>query len=202
MSATIVRAFQTLKGLRVDGIVGPMTMSAAEDVLREHGTAASAYPGIPHNRRMLEGHPDYGKPSWTPGRGRLVDIDDRWESRNIRVFTLHTGQRRKMHRLVGDEFVRLFEEACRVSGYTPESVQTYNPRRIGGTQRLSMHAYGIAVDFDPSLNPWGARAKLGGKCPLIAHPAFLQVFRDAGWTCGADWRNGDGDWMHAQRAGV
>jgi len=190
----LVAAFQRSVGLDADGWPGAKTRAAID--------ALGGDPGdVPIPRTRAEIKDVYGDFAWTPGRGRSVDIDDDWEDLNIRSFTLHTGQRRRLHRLVGAEFVELFERACELSGYTPKSVQTYNPRRIKPDRRspLSMHSWGIAVDFDPNLNRWGGKLKNGARCPLAKHPEFLQVFRDAGWTCGADWRQGGGDWMHIER---
>ena len=194
MSEYIVRAFQAVSGLKVDGVVGKRTLAAADAILKGRGADTS----IPRNRRALEANAAYGKPSWTRGNGRSVDLDDAWEAQNIRTFVLHTGQRRRLHRLVGDEFVRLFEEACKASGYTPASVQTYNPRVIGGTERLSLHAYGLAFDVDPQLNPWGGRPD----APLRQHPEFVAVFEAEGWTWGGRWKDGKGDDMHFQRCGI
>ena len=198
---TLVPFAQRELGVDDDGKPGRATLAARNLAANlEAGTTASRVQ-IPKGRAaMLKA---YGDPKWTKlPRGRAVDMDDRWEHENIRSFRLHTGRRVRLHRLAGAEFVRLFEAACNASGYTPRSVQTYVPRVIGGTDRLSTHALGIGVDFDPSVNPWGAKAKLGAESPLVAHPEFLAVFRSGGWTVGADWRNGDGDWMHIQRAGT
>jgi len=56
----------------------------------------------------------------------------------------------------------------------------FNPRyQRGSTSKISRHAWGIAVDFNAAWNP------LGGKVTFSA--AFIKVWRDLGWTCGADW---------------
>lgn len=189
------------EGVRIEGRVVTVDGDPGAQVraLRQMDAEAVAPAPIPKSRAGVLRV--YGEFAWTPGRGRLIDIDDDWEVRNIRHFTLHTGQRRRLHRLVGAEFVALFREACEVSGYTPKSVQTFNPRRFKDDpdSPLSMHSWGIAVDFDPVLNRWGGKDKAGNPCPLALHPAFLDVFRRAGWTCGADWKTGGGDWMHIER---
>jgi len=192
---TLVREFQEDNGLKVDGWPGERTREA---IRAARGVPELAAP-IPKGRSGV--HRVYGSFQWTPGRGRLVDIDDDWEDRNIRRYTLHTGQRRRLHRLVGPEFVVLFKRACDASGYTPRSVQTFNPRRIKDhpDSKLSLHSWGIAVDFDPRENAMGGRnlAHPDQPCPLVAHPEFLQVFRDAGWRCGHDWKMRDT--MHIER---
>ena len=201
--ADLVKLAQQALDVDADGKPGPMTIRALHDRM---GKKQGETP-IPKGRKQIARV--YGDPSWVKlPRGRAVDLDDAWERANIRWFKLHTGKRVRLHRLVGDEFVHLFKEACEASGYTPKSVQTFVPRIIGGSDkngkkgRLSTHALGIGVDFDPSSNAMGARNLVNPDQPtmLRQHPEFLEVFRRAGWTCGADWRIKDD--MHIQRAGV
>jgi len=192
----LTREFQTRWNLKVDGWPGPEVRAKIRDL---QPAAPTEPPVIPKTRAEVKRV--YGTFHWTSSRGRYIDIDDEWEDLNIRRFKLHTGQRRRLHRLVGDEFVTLFRRACDRSGYTPRSVQTYVPRKIKDEpdSKLSNHSWGIAIDLDPTLNRWGGKQKDGQPCPLAVHPEFLQVFRDAGWRCGADWKTGGGDWMHVER---
>jgi hypothetical protein len=64
-----------------------------------------------------------------------------------------------------------------------------------------MHAYGIAIDFDPRLNPWGVTRSNGKPQPIRTHAMFHQVWEWAGWTWGGRWRDGAGDSMHIERRG-
>tara|TARA_Y100001963_G_scaffold158580_2_gene258724 strand:+ start:829 stop:1485 length:657 start_codon:yes stop_codon:yes gene_type:complete len=194
----LIRIAQEELDVEADGKPGAGTLRAlSERVGEKYGPTAP----IPGNRAGVKRV--YGDPSWVKlPRGRAVDLDDEWERKNIRWFTLHTGKRVRMHRLAGPDFVRLFKSACNASGYTPKSVQTYNPRVIGGTKRLSMHAYGIAFDVDPQQNPWGGVQKNGEESLLRQNMAFVDVFEKAGWTWGGRWRKGKGDDMHFQRAGT
>jgi len=143
----------------------------------------------------------YGDFSWEHTKGRFIDIDDAWERKNIRWFLLHDGRKRRMHRLVGDEFARIYKEACEASGYTPKSTQTYVPRKIstkpGG--KLSYHSWGIAVDFDPARNSMGCVDRsTGGQCLFHSkYPEFVRVFERAGWGWGGRWRMLD--CMHFER---
>ena len=189
----LVVAFQHSRGLVEDGDPGPKTLAELQPAAP--GAAAS----IPKTRSGVRAV--YGAFDWTPGRGRSVEIEGNWTARNIRRFELHTGQRRRLHRLAGAEFVQLFERACAASGYTPKSVQTFNPRRIKARKdsKLSMHAYGIAADFDPIDNPWGGRRRDGSPSLLRQNMAFVEVFEAAGWTWGGRWSGGKGDDMHFER---
>ncbi|MBK0399167.1 peptidoglycan-binding protein [Limibaculum sp. M0105] len=74
---------------------------------------------------------------------------------------------------------------------------SYNPRRMRGGSRWSVHAWGAAIDWDPARNrlSWGRdRARLAG-------PEFAEwwcIWEDEGWTSLGRARNFD--WMHVQAA--
>jgi hypothetical protein len=181
--------YQEFAGLTVDGWPGVKTAQALY---------GSGLP-IARDRAQLIEQVGMDDATWTRSTGRRI----RWTGRlpDVVRIELHNGDYARVHRLFAAEFAALFRVACEASGYTPESTQTYNPRRISGEDALSYHSYGVAVDFDPQLNPMGGVIKKGprkGELALVAqHPMFLEVWRWAGWTCGHDWRMIDS--MHAQR---
>jgi len=208
--AALVPFAQRELGVRDDGKPGAATLAALDRAL------SPAVVPIPPNRAAAK--QIYGDPSWRKtGKGRAVDIDDRWEQENIRWFRLHTGRRVRFHKLAGDELVELFKAACEESGYTPSSgPQTYVPRVIGGTDRLSYHALAVAFDVSPRGNPWGGVQRDGSpselrqnmaECRRAGRRSFVDVFEAAGWTWGGRWRHpktkkpNKGDDMHFQRVG-
>jgi hypothetical protein len=73
--------------------------------------------------------------------------------------------------------------------YRVTSVGGYNCRTIAGSSRLSVHAYGLAVDINPAQNPHGPT--------LISDmpPAFVNLFTSEGWGWGGNWRSSK-DAMH------
>ncbi len=88
----------------------------------------------------------------------------------------------------------------------------YNKRRMRGGSSWSMHAWGIAIDFDSARNRfrWGYDAKLdandewgtNGK-PYLARPEcdkFWEFWEDEGWLSLGRARNYD--WMHVQAASL
>lgn len=185
----LTRAYQEIAGLEVDGWPGVMTAQAL------YGSGVP----IPRNRTAVERAVSDG--DWcTTGRGRGVEwVTGRPDVTRVR---LYDGAKVRLWQPIADEFERLYDLAVHASGYHPKSVAGYVPRVIGGTDRLSMHAYGIAVDFDPRDNPWGGRRNNGSPSLMRQHPMFHEVFEWAGWTWGGRWRGGRGDDMHFQRAGV
>ncbi len=204
-----VRSVQEEAGLIVDGKCGPKTLAAGRKLLAEAGDV----PPIPQPKKQLRdllGSFSYENKYTTSAGGSKryagIKIDPAWVRANIVRVRLHTGQVRRMHKSAAAEFAQLFEEACNVSGYTPRSVQTFVPRHKNWNPRatLSLHAYGLAVDFDPALN-----AMFDEDATIYEHPEFIEVFKTAGWIFGGDFKYAKeknkprrgGDPMHFQRAG-
>lgn len=69
---------------------------------------------------------------------------------------------------------------------------TFNYRPIRGSKSISLHAFGAAIDLDPSHNALGATE---GRMPLWV----ITIFKDNGWMWGGDF-HGRKDWMHFQFA--
>lgn len=88
----------------------------------------------------------------------------------------------------------------------------FNCRFVDGTERWSNHAFGLAVDINPLLNPW---AREGNVLPvegtqyadrdivlpgmINAGDAAVTVFADVGWTWGGAWKTAD--YMHFSQPG-
>lgn len=53
---------------------------------------------------------------------------------------------------VADRFVGFLNGLYKM-GYRPASIGGYNNRNIAGSNQKSLHAYGLAIDIDPSRNP-------------------------------------------------
>lgn len=72
----------------------------------------------------------------------------------------------------------------------------FNIRYIRGSKtRLSIHSWGLAIDLNASNNPLGLtkqQAIAKGLCPFSN--LFDEVWKDAGWTPGINWKRPDG--MH------
>ncbi len=77
--------------------------------------------------------------------------------------------------------------------YRVTSVAAYNCRNVAGTSRLSVHAYGLAIDINPAQNPYGST--------LITNmPAtFVNFFRNEGWGWGGNWSSKK-DAMHFSKS--
>lgn len=109
-----------------------------------------------------------------------------------------------IHRKCADSLKRVLEDIWRQAGQRQAVVDSwgmsvyggaFNYRLMRGGSKLSMHAYGCAVDFDP------ARNGLGDSTPYFRNvPQVLNAFAIEGWTWGGNWSRPDG--MHFQAARV
>jgi hypothetical protein len=73
----------------------------------------------------------------------------------------------------------------------------YNFRTMRGSNKLSMHSYGCAIDLDPEANYLGREYQEGlGMMPM----AVVKLFEDEGWTWGGKWRRADA--QHFQAASL
>lgn len=76
------------------------------------------------------------------------------------------------------------------------NTSAYNYRYIAGTKRLSLHAFGRAVDINPFLNPCIERGRPQPKGasynPRVlgtVTPDIVRLFRDYGFLWGGHWGN-------------
>ena len=83
----------------------------------------------------------------------------------------------------------------------------FNYRTIAGTDRLSLHAHGRAIDINPALNPYvrGEIVEPPGavydpSCPgtLVGEGPVVAAFESRGWTWGGRWSTRQ-DWHHFER---
>ena len=88
----------------------------------------------------------------------------------------------------------------------------FNCRFVDGTDRWSNHAFGLAVDINPLINPW---AREGNVLPKEGEPYTdrdlglpgminlgdepISIFEQLGWSWGGVWQSAD--YMHFSRPG-
>lgn len=187
-----IETVQRNYGLHADGLAGAKTQA----VLYALATGQTPVPTGEAGVRFVYGDIRVAE----LGKGR-VKILDGWPAANIAGFKLHTGQKRDFHVLAGPSFVAAFAAACQASGYTPKSVQTWVPRHMNWStsEPLSLHTWGIAVDFDPQRNAKGGRdLQAGGPSLMRQHPGFVDAMEAHGWAWGGRWSIRDD--MHFARA--
>jgi hypothetical protein len=125
-------------------------------------------------------------------------------------WTLHMGKTSLNHILIhkkcADSLTRVLEHIWEDVDKSQKAIDhlhydifdgSYNFRKIRGGKGLSMHAYGVALDFDADNN------EQHSKKHLFQHDDLITTrFREEGWTWGGDWKASSIDAMHFQAARI
>lgn len=83
----------------------------------------------------------------------------------------------------------------------------FNYRTVAGTDKLSNHAYGIAIDINPLLNPFikgktvlpkGAKYNSEVKGTIDSGSIVVKMFKEKGWEWGGDWKSRK-DYQHFEK---
>ena len=115
-----------------------------------------------------------------------------WVEKNITTVKTPNDQKWSVHRQAAPDFQNFLEE-LHASGYAPVSSGGYNLRNIRGTNQLSQHAFGNAIDINAPANPQG-----GTKMDLPANVGELAAKHNLEW--GGNWENNP-DPMHFEWKG-
>ena len=96
-----------------------------------------------------------------------------------------TGQTVRLNKLIADIFVKAYKEAVETSGYKPKVVYSYVPRHVSRdpTKSLSVHSFGMAFDFDSTLNPMCKTCTNG---IIRKYPKFIDIMNKYGFLWGGD----------------
>lgn len=98
------------------------------------------------------------------------------------------------HKLIAESLSRILQNiADKFYGrYTESRVNlfggVYEFRRVSGSAKLSLHAYGAAIDLDPERNGRGYLYDGGEK---MISPVVVDIFRLENWKWGGDFINPD-----------
>jgi hypothetical protein len=205
LTAAAVRRFQAAAGLVEDGIAGPATRARlfpepvdadlgrdADPPGPEPATAPPVWPRQPEVERVF-GPPGAHQTALAPPYPMVLAWQPDTAVTRFQVHErVHDSALRCLTRIADayDAVTRADLGLDRFGG-------SLNVRPMRGGTRLSMHAWGIAIDFDPDRNQlrWGAeRARLAR--PDAA--TFWRIWEAEGWMGLGRARNYD--WMHVQAA--
>jgi hypothetical protein len=182
-----VKKFQTMNGLKADGIVGPKTREAFEIHLSsnvERNTESTTI-NHDHTRWPQESQQELFRFYGNVGENQ-VRIDAPYKM--VLAWDLNTTITRiTCHTKVADSLYTILDNVRR--SYTETEITrhgfnlfggTLNVRQIRGGTRWSTHAWGVAIDIDPARNglrtPWH-QAYLGRpECR-----DFVECFKQQGW---------------------
>lgn len=139
----------------------------------------------------------------TDGNGVPLTANRGWgspgQSVNMRKVTVR-GVTFSVHKNAVDNFVGFVKELQDRLGYKPKSIGGYAYRKIAGSSTWSNHAYGAAIDIDPSRNPYYSSAS-GGRYALPGPDKIVPLARKWGLGWGGEWRNSK-DYMHFEVIGA
>ena len=195
------RAIQSEAGLEVDGLAGPKTITHIESELglikqdrkvrggRRKIVRPDLMP-VPARKNIEAVYGSFSFETHPTMKGAII-IEKSWVKRNIKQCLLpEFGQRTPMHHLIIEEFKEAYTEAVKNSGYLPEKMWSWVPRRINWSadpdKPLSCHSWGVAFDIDWHLQPYGSKTG-----PIYDHPRFVAAFESRGWVWGGRWRTPD-----------
>lgn len=144
-----------------------------------------------------------GQPSSQWEKANLVTVPVPW--RMVLAWdTTAVARGIRIHKKCAESLARVINAVWLASGKNQATIEKwgmhllgggYNFRLMRGSNQLSMHSWGCAVDFDPERNG------LGDSTPNFANiPQVLKAFADEGWTWGGRWARPDG--MHWQAADI
>jgi len=111
----------------------------------------------------------------------------------------------QIHKKCAESLARVFAGIWVASGHNQAVIEqwgvdkfggSFNYRLMRGLDRLSMHAYGCAIDLDPARNGLGNAKPHFRECPLV-----IDAFAGEGWVWGGSWPTRP-DGMHWQAARV
>ena len=136
----------------------------------------------------------FGEFAYRPLAGDSIVVDPDWVAENIEARALPVLGRFRCHRdmwpLIEEAIDQLL--AAELEGLISRSDfrsrgGCYNPREIRGGNKggsVSRHSWGIAIDLNPSSNPYGGRATMD--------PVVVEIFHDRGFAWGGGWTFPDG----------
>jgi hypothetical protein len=193
----------------VDRLWGPMTDTAFEQLnyLITHGSLPPAWRPdeiiIPNPNQWPLQHSQEFQEYFGERGTRLKTIDLPYEMRLSWRLTTRV-RRTTCHEKIAESLVRVLQKVKDIYGHNEISRLRlnnfggcFNDRKIRNGTLWSMHAWGLALDFDPNRN----KLNWGRDRAAFSHPDYEKwwsCWEEEGWISLGRKRNFD--WMHIQAA--
>ena len=187
-----IKRIQSHLGCTPDGIIGPKTLAAISAAL-----GVPTAPEWPTQPNVRAGNSMFGKPG---DESALVSIKPAYQL----YFEGTPVKTIRVHRLIADHVAAALKEV--LEHYGPTRIKelsldqyggSYNYRSTATGRSLSMHAWGVALDFAPGLNAYEKRKPYAS----LSRPeceAWWDIWERHGAVSLG--RERDYDWMHLQFA--
>lgn len=190
-----IRVMQRHLGVTADGVIGPVTLGAIETVLGIE--ASDVLVCVPTQAEVRSGRSCFGSPG---DEGNLVSVAPPYrlyyEDRPVNSI--------RVHRLIADRVVAALQTALDHYGVArirelglDQYSGSYNYRSTSSGSSLSMHAWGIALDFDAEHNGLKMK-KPKARFSAPEYDAWWEAWEAQGAVSLG--RECDYDWMHVQFA--
>jgi hypothetical protein len=109
----------------------------------------------------------------------------------------------QINKIAADSLIRVLNAIADACDHDPKKLSankcncfsgSFALRSMRGISAVSMHAYGLAIDWDAGENPLGAK-----KGFFTSDSILVKAFKAEGWIWGGDWKTRK-DLMHFQAA--
>ena len=185
-------AVQVRAGVKADGVPGELTARGVARVLN-----IPLPVGWPTQAEVRSGKSMFGRAG---DEGVLVPVVPAYQL----YFDGRPVKTIRVHRLVADAVKAAFADV--LAHYGVEEIKrlrldeyggSFNDRSTAGGKSKSMHAWGIALDFDPEMNGYSCHAPHAGLSRSECKK-FWEIWE--GYGAVSLGRERDYDWMHLQFA--
>ena len=191
----IIKAIQSKVGTTADGIIGPKTLAAIADKLGVEVPKQDFT--IPTQAEVRSGKSVYGAAG---DESNLTNITPPYplffEGRQVKTI--------RVHRMIADRVLDALRDV--LGHYGPTKIKalgldqysgSYNYRKNTGGSSLSLHSWGIALDFDAEHNTYSMH-KPQARFSAPEYDEWWNIWeRHGGYSLG---RRSDCDYMHVQFA--
>lgn len=192
-----IKLIQEKIGVATDGVIGPQTVDALMAALGVRESAGAAeVPAWPTQKQVRSGKSIFG----APGSSRLVRIVPPYplyfEGAKVGSISVHEVIARHVEQALQEVLDVYGIQRIKALGLDQYG-GCYNYRQTTGGGSLSMHAWGIALDFCPDGNGMSTHAPAA----TLSHPdcaPWWEIWERHGAVSMG--RVHDKDWMHLQFA--
>lgn len=175
-----------------DELVIELWRALPDDLVRISASTDPARPDDVLPQAVLKER--FGEFAYRPVGGDDVVLDRGWYDANIVNVNLPLLGPFRCHQAVVPAIEEAIDQIIQ-AGLSGEISRTdfqiaggcYNSRLIRGGDKggaVSRHSWGVAIDINPSENPYGGSVDM--------HPEIVEIFRDLGFGWGGGWTYTDG----------